>query len=94
MWAVVLRVERRGDRHRRQPPGRPVPGVARDLDRRGRGDGSGPGAVCDGARIWSGPVSAVLLALVSGSLWGVFAVLTKGVVDQLDDGIWAAAAHP
>jgi len=40
-----------------------------------------------GARIWSGPVSAVLLALVSGALWGLFAVLTKGVVDRLDDGI-------
>jgi drug/metabolite transporter (DMT)-like permease len=33
-----------------------------------------------GARIWSGPVRAVLLGLVSGSLWGLFAVLTKGVV--------------
>jgi drug/metabolite transporter (DMT)-like permease len=42
-----------------------------------------------GARIWSGPISAVLLALVSGALWGVFAVLTKGVVDRLDDGLWA-----
>jgi len=42
-----------------------------------------------GARIWSGPVSAVLLAVVSGALWGVFAVLTKGVVDRLDDGLWA-----
>jgi len=40
-----------------------------------------------GARIWSGPVTAVLLALVSGALWGLFAVLTKGVVDRLDDGI-------
>jgi drug/metabolite transporter (DMT)-like permease len=47
-----------------------------------------------GARIWSGSVSAVLLALVSGSLWGVFAVLTKGVVDQLDDGIWALLRTP
>jgi drug/metabolite transporter (DMT)-like permease len=47
-----------------------------------------------GARIWSGPVSAVLLALVSGSLWGVFAVLTKGVVDRLDDGIWALLRTP
>ncbi len=28
------------------------------------------------------PVAAVLLGLVSGSLWGVFAVLTKGVVDR------------
>ena len=40
-----------------------------------------------GARIWSGPVSAVLLAVVSGALWGLFAVLTKGVVDRIDDGV-------
>lgn len=39
-----------------------------------------------GARIFPGPTGAVLLALVSGALWGVFAVLTKGVVDRLDDG--------
>jgi hypothetical protein len=31
-----------------------------------------------GAWIWSGTVGAVLLAVVSGALWGVFAVLTKG----------------
>lgn len=42
-----------------------------------------------GARIWSGRVAAVLLALVSGALWGLFAVLTKGVVDRLDFGSWA-----
>lgn len=42
-----------------------------------------------GARIWSGWFSAVLLALVSGTLWGVFAVLTKGVVDRLDPAHWA-----
>ena len=42
----------------------------------------------------SGPVSAVLLAVVSGALWGVFAVLTKGVVDRLDDGIWALLRTP
>ena len=47
-----------------------------------------------GARIWSGPVSAVLLAMVSGALWGVFAVLTKGVVDRLDDGLWALLRTP
>jgi len=47
-----------------------------------------------GARIWSGPVSAVLLALVSGALWGVFAVLTKGVVDRLDDGLWVLLRTP
>jgi drug/metabolite transporter (DMT)-like permease len=47
-----------------------------------------------GARIWSGSVSAVLLAMVSGALWGVFAVLTKGVVDRLDDGLWALLRTP
>lgn len=47
-----------------------------------------------GARIWSGPVSAVLLAVVSGALWGVFAVLTKGVVDRLDDGLWELLRTP
>jgi drug/metabolite transporter (DMT)-like permease len=47
-----------------------------------------------GARIWSGPVSAVLLALVSGALWGLFAVLTKGVVDRLDDGLLALLRTP
>jgi drug/metabolite transporter (DMT)-like permease len=47
-----------------------------------------------GARVWSGPVSAVLLALVSGALWGLFAVLTKGVVDVLDDGLWALLRTP
>ncbi|ABK69651.1 DMT family transporter [Mycolicibacterium smegmatis] len=41
-------------------------------------------AVClVGARIFTGARSAVLLALVSGALWGVFAVLTKGVVNHL-----------
>ena len=47
-----------------------------------------------GARHLVGPVSAVLLALVSGALWGVFAVLTKGVVDRLDDGLWALVRTP
>jgi drug/metabolite transporter (DMT)-like permease len=47
-----------------------------------------------GARIWSGPVSAVLLAVVSGALWGLFAVLTKGVVDRLDDGLLALLRTP
>jgi drug/metabolite transporter (DMT)-like permease len=47
-----------------------------------------------GARIMSGPASAVLLALVSGSLWGLFAVLTKGVVDQLGAGIWPLLRTP
>jgi drug/metabolite transporter (DMT)-like permease len=47
-----------------------------------------------GSRIFSGPVSAVLLAIVSGALWGLFAVLTKGVVDRLDDGIVALLKTP
>ncbi|CAA0098431.1 Uncharacterised protein [Mycolicibacterium vanbaalenii] len=42
-----------------------------------------------GARLWSGPASAVLLAVVSGALWGLFAVLTKSVVDRLDVTSWA-----
>ena len=36
----------------------------------------------------------MLLAVVSGALWGVFAVLTKGVVDRLDDGLWALLRTP
>ncbi|SBS79223.1 conserved membrane hypothetical protein [uncultured Mycobacterium sp.] len=48
-----------------------------------------------GSRIWSGkPAAAVLLALVSGSLWGLFAVLTKGVVGRLDHGIEAVLRSP
>lgn len=38
-----------------------------------------------GARIWSGAVAAVLLAAISGALWGVFAVLTKGVIGVLSE---------
>ena len=44
--------------------------------------------------VLKGPVSAVLLAMVSGAMWGVFAVLTKGVVDRLDDGVWALLRTP
>jgi drug/metabolite transporter (DMT)-like permease len=48
-----------------------------------------------GARVFSGkPVAAVLLGVVAGSLWGLFAVLTKGVVDQLDHGVWAVLKLP
>ncbi len=48
-----------------------------------------------GARVFAGkPVAAVLLGLVAGSLWGLFAVLTKGVVDQLDRGIPAVLKLP
>ena len=47
------------------------------------------------ARLKDGrPVAAVLLGAVSGSLWGVFAVLTKGLVDQLDQGIVALLRTP
>jgi drug/metabolite transporter (DMT)-like permease len=47
-----------------------------------------------GARVVKGPGSAVLLGVVSGALWGLFAVLTKGVVDRLDDGFWALLRTP
>jgi drug/metabolite transporter (DMT)-like permease len=47
-----------------------------------------------GARIFSGSVSALLLGLMSGSLWGLFSVLTKAVVDQLDHGILALLRTP
>ena len=40
-----------------------------------------------GARVFSGSVRALLLGLMSGSLWGLFSVLTKGVMDQLGRGI-------
>lgn len=39
-----------------------------------------------GARLFSGPIAAVLLAVVSASAWALFAVLTKGVVEVLDGG--------
>jgi drug/metabolite transporter (DMT)-like permease len=47
-----------------------------------------------GARVAKGPASAVLLGVVSGALWGLFAVLTKGVVDRLDDGLLALLRTP
>jgi drug/metabolite transporter (DMT)-like permease len=46
------------------------------------------------ARIWGGALAAALLAFASGSLWGVFAVLTKGVVHRLEDGGWAMVRTP
>ncbi len=46
------------------------------------------------ARIWSGPVAAVLLAFVSGSLMALFSVLTKGVVKLLEQGIVTALHTP
>ncbi|OBB66347.1 DMT family transporter [Mycobacterium sp. 852014-50255_SCH5639931] len=47
-----------------------------------------------GARMFPGGVGALLLGLMSGSLWGLFSVLTKGVVDQLDHGIPALLRIP
>jgi drug/metabolite transporter (DMT)-like permease len=47
-----------------------------------------------GARIFSSTVKALLLGLLSGSLWGLFSVLTKGVVDQLGHGIPALLRTP
>lgn len=47
-----------------------------------------------GARMFPGAVAALLLGLMSGSLWGLFSVLTKGVVDQLDHGIPALLRTP
>jgi drug/metabolite transporter (DMT)-like permease len=47
-----------------------------------------------GARVFAGrPLSAVLLGVVSGALWGLFAVLTKGVVHHLDFSSWAAVGR-
>ena len=47
-----------------------------------------------GAGVVKGPASAMLLGFVSGALWGVFAVLTKGVVDRIDHGLWALIRTP
>ncbi len=47
-----------------------------------------------GARIWRGRLAAVLFAVVAGSLWGVFSVVTKGVVDQLANGVWSLVRAP
>lgn len=40
-----------------------------------------------GARLFPGRIAALLLGVMSGSLWGLFAVVTKGVVGQLDRGV-------
>lgn len=48
-----------------------------------------------GARVWHGrPVAAVLLAVVAGSSLAVLAVLTKGVVDTLGNGLGAVLRTP
>jgi drug/metabolite transporter (DMT)-like permease len=56
----------------------------------------GPGLVLCvlGARIWSGAVAAVLLAVVAGSSLALFAVLTKGVVEASEGGIGALLRAP
>jgi drug/metabolite transporter (DMT)-like permease len=47
------------------------------------------------ARAWSGrPVAAVLLAVVAGSSLALFAVLTKGVVEVLENGFGAVLRSP
>ncbi|MEE6139488.1 DMT family transporter [Mycobacterium sp. 050128] len=46
------------------------------------------------ARIRGGTLAAVLFAFVSGSLWGIFAVLTKGVVHRLGEGGATVLASP
>jgi len=47
-----------------------------------------------GARIWSGPLAAVLLAVVSASSWALFAVFTKAIVDVVDDGLGGLLRTP
>jgi hypothetical protein len=47
-----------------------------------------------GARIWSGAVAAVLLAVVAGSSLALFAVLTKGVVEVAHGGLGAVLRAP
>lgn len=57
----------------------------------------GPGIVLCiiGSRMLAGtPAAAVLMGVVAGSLWGVFAILTKGVVDRLGHGLWAVLSAP
>jgi drug/metabolite transporter (DMT)-like permease len=47
-----------------------------------------------GARVWSGVVAAVLLAVVAGSSLALFAVLTKGVVEAGHGGVAALLSAP
>jgi len=46
------------------------------------------------ARVATGPARAVALAVVSGALWGLFAVLTKGVVGRGAEGLWTLLQTP
>lgn len=47
-----------------------------------------------GARMRSGPVAAVLLAVVSASSWALFAVFTKAIVDVAEGGPGALLRTP
>jgi drug/metabolite transporter (DMT)-like permease len=47
-----------------------------------------------GSRMFSPSVRALLLGLMAGSLWGLFSVLTKGVIDQLGRGVPALLRTP
>jgi drug/metabolite transporter (DMT)-like permease len=47
-----------------------------------------------GARIWSGPIAAVLLAVASASSWALFAVFTKAIVDVAGQGLGALLRAP
>ena len=47
-----------------------------------------------GARMWSGAVAAVLLAVVAGSALALFALLTKGVVEAAHGGLGAVLRAP
>ncbi|BBZ75359.1 hypothetical protein MANY_06960 [Mycolicibacterium anyangense] len=58
------------------------------------GKGSGGQERSDPGEGSGRPAAAVLLGVVSGSLWGLFAVLTKAVVDRVADGIWALLKTP
>ena len=84
----------RGDRDRRQSDRGSFARLAGDVDCGGRRPRARAGAVRARRRVSStGPAARCCSAFVSGALWGVFAVLTKGVVDRLDDGSVGAAAH-
>lgn len=47
-----------------------------------------------GARAWPGRVEAVLLAAASAISWGVVAVLTKGLVELIGDGVRPLVSSP
>ena len=84
----------RGDRDRRQPDRGPFARILETWTAVVAVLGPALVLCVLGARVVKGPASAVLLGVVSGALWGLFAVLTKGVVDRLDDGLWALLRTP